>query len=263
MLIPEINDVLNSFRTVGLEAMDTTRLMNRIDTKYVLSIRKLPELLIRMDGAYRVLEINNNRLFSYFTTYLDTNDFLFFNQHVTGKLERNKVRYRKYETTGITYLEVKRRTNKDRTIKWRIEHNLTPGSECDEKARDFIKEYVPQKPLLLKPVLINSFKRITLVGSEINERITIDQDLSYSDTTGNQVRFPSVAIIEHKRERFTSGSPVGEILKECFIHPTGFSKYCFGTAIMHDIPRKNMLKPKLLLINKIENEFNNSSPHPG
>ena len=257
-MIDEIKEVLNTFRPVGLEEMGNTRLMNRVDTKYLMSLRKVPELLILMDGAYRVLEINDNRLFSYYTTYLDTDDFLFFNQHVTGKLGRNKVRYRKYETTGITYLEVKRRTNKNRTIKWRIEHDPVPGHEFDKTAGEFINEYLPQNRLILKPVLISSFKRITLVGSEINERITIDQDLSYLDLEGNQVWFPSVAIVEHKRERFDNGSPVRAILKYCLIHSTGFSKYCFGTAVMHDIPRKNILKPKFLLINKIENEFNSS-----
>jgi hypothetical protein len=112
---------------------------------------------------------------------------------------------------------------------------------------------------MLKPVLISSFQRITLVGSQLNERITIDQDLSYLDLEGNRVRFPTVAIVEHKRERFDNESPVRTILKDCLIHSTGFSKYCFGTAVMHDIPRKNMLKPKYLLINKIENEFNKPS----
>ncbi len=259
-MINEIKEVLDTFRPVGLEEIGISRLMNRIDTKYLMSLRKVPEILSRMDGAYRVLEINNNRLFSYFTTYLDTDDYMFYNQHVTGKLCRNKVRYRKYETTGITYLEIKRRTNKNRTIKWRIEYDPTPGNEeFDKIAGEFINEYLPQKRLLLKPVLISSFKRITLVGTEINEKITIDQDLSYLDLDGNQVRFPSVAIIEHKRKRFDNGSPVRTILKDCLIRSTGFSKYCYGTAVMNDIPRKNMLKPKFLLINKIENEFNTPS----
>ena len=259
MVINEIKEVLNTFSPVGLDEVGKTRLMSRVDTKYLMSLRKVPELLTRMDGEYRALEINDNRIFSYYTTYLDTDDFLFFNQHVTGKLGRNKVRYRKYETTGITYLEVKQRTNKNRTIKWRIEHNPAPGNEFDETAGEFVNEYLPQNSLMLKPVLISSFKRITLVGTVINERITIDQDLSYLDLEGNSVSFPSVAIVEHKRERFNNESPVRAILKDCLIHSTGFSKYCFGTAIMHDIPRKNMLKSKFLLINKIENEFNNSS----
>jgi VTC domain len=256
MLVPEIKEVLDSFIPIDLEEMDNVRLMDRIDTKFVLSVRRIPDLLIRMDGGYKALEINKSRSFSYLTTYLDTSDYLFFNQHVTGKLERNKVRYRKYETTGTTYLEVKKRTNKNRTIKWRIENNLTCDNRCDDKAFEFINEYVPQKSLMLRPVLMNSFKRITLVRSDINERITIDYDLSFSDTDGKETRLPFISIVELKRQGFSDRSPVINILKEYSIHPTSFSKYCIGTAMLNDLPRKNILKAKLLLINKIENEHN-------
>ncbi len=259
MVINDIKEVLESFQPVGLDEIGNSRLMNRVDTKYLISLNKIPHLMGKMDGAYRALEIDNSRIFSYFTTYLDTDDFLFYNQHVTGRLNRNKVRYRRYETTGLTFLEVKRRTRKNRTIKWRIEHSPDPGNKYDETAYEFLTEHLPETELKLSPVLVSSFKRITLVGSDINEKITIDQDLAYHDLVGNQVKFPFLAIIEHKRERLINGSPISNIIKDNLIHPTGFSKYCFGTASIYDIPHKNNLKPKFLLINKIENEFNKSS----
>lgn len=252
----KIDIFLDSFTPICLEEMENVRLMDRTDTKYVFSVKRLPEILNRMDGMYKALEINNKRISSYSTTYLDTSDFLFFNQHVTGKLERNKVRYRKYVNTGKTYLEVKKKTNKNRTIKWRIESSLTSDNKCDGRAYDFVNEYVNQKPLILKPVLINNFKRITLVGSKIDERITIDYDLSFSDTNGNLASIPFIAIIELKRQDFSDTSPVATILKDYLIHPTGFSKYCVGAAIFYDLPRKNILKQKRLLLNKIENEYN-------
>ena len=255
MLISEIAGALDNFRPVSLEELDNSRLMDRIDTKYLISVDRVPELLNRMYGAYKVLEINDTRIFSYSTTYLDTADYLFFNQHVTGRTERIKVRYRKYNTTGKTYLEVKSKINGNRTIKSRIPHDLTPAIEPDIKASEFIAEHVPYKDLVLGPVLVNSFRRITLAGSDICERITIDTDLVYSDLSGKNTEFPYLAIIEHKRERLSNGSPLTGILKECNFHATGFSKYCFGAAIMIDIPRKNILKPKFLLINKIENEY--------
>ena len=102
MSVHEIKEVLDSLVPIGLEEMDSVRLMDRVDTKYVMSVQRIPDLLRSMNGGYMALEINKNRFFSYLTTYLDTDDYLFFNQHVTGKLERNKVRYRKYETNGIT-----------------------------------------------------------------------------------------------------------------------------------------------------------------
>ena len=253
---PEITGILDSFHPVRMEEIDHVRLMNRVDTKFISSLGKLPGILSGMNGTYKVLEVNGERLSSYHNTYLDTNDFLFFNQHVTGKLERNKVRYRKYESTGVTFLEVKKRTNKNRTVKWRIENNLTVASHCDEEGLEFIKEYIPISFFPLEPTLINRFQRITLIGSDIKERITIDFDLSYSDTEGNQTSLPFIFIIELKQDIHSELSPLKTILKGFSIRPVSFSKYCYGTAMLYDIPRKNMLKPIILLLNKIENEYN-------
>jgi hypothetical protein len=256
--IPQIKEALDSFNSISLKELDNVKLMNRVDTKYVLPLNKIPEFLTLLNGEYRVLEINDKRIFSYNTTYLDTDDYLFFNQHVTGKLERSKVRYRKYETADTTYLEVKRRTNKNRTIKWRIENSLTSESRCDDYAREFINEYISHKHLDLRPVLLNRFNRVTVAGAEFSERITLDYNISYSDPAGNKVVFPFLAIVEVKSEGFTNRSHVGNILKGLKVHQSGFSKYCIGTASLYNMPRKNILKQKFLLINKIEDEFNRS-----
>jgi hypothetical protein len=256
MLIQKIQKCLDSITPIGLDEMDNVRLMNRTDTKFVLSLKRIPELITRLEGGYKIMEIDNKRLFTYSTTYLDTIDYLFFNQHVTGKLERNKVRFRKYEDTGTTFLEVKRRTNKNRTVKYRIENNLTSDAACDVTALEFLKKYIQQSSLLLRPVLINSFKRVTLVGAEMNERVTIDYDLSFSNPNGAHSNMPFIAIIELKKDGYVKWSPAANILKNSFIHPTGFSKYCIGTSILNNHPRINMIKPKILLIKKIENEFN-------
>jgi hypothetical protein len=256
MILSEIQECLNSFVPIGLDEMDNVTLMNRTDTKYVLSLNKIPDLLTCLDGGYKVLEINNERLFSYFTTYLDTIDYQFFNQHVTGKLNRNKVRYRKYDITGTTFLEVKRSTNKNRTIKYRIENTPASDSVCDSNALEFLKEYIPQSPLLLNSVLINRFKRVTLVGTDLNERVTIDYDLSFSNPAGIHVNIPSVAIIELKKEGNCYRSLMAGVLRSFSVHQTGFSKYCIGASMLYNLPRKNLIKQKLILLNKIENEFN-------
>jgi len=255
MPVPEIKGVLKSIAPISLNEMDKVRLMNRIDLKYVLSINRITALLARLDGNYRILEINEDRLFSYYTTYLDTSDYLFFNQHVTGRLERNKVRYRTYEATSTTFLEVKRTTNKNRTIKWRIENSLPSGSVYDERANEFIDKHIPHFSSLLKPVLINRFKRITLVGPDMNERVTIDFDLSFSKPCGNFSDLPNIAIVELKKERSSERTQMTKILKDLSVRPTGFSKYCIGNSILYDLPRMNILKSKHLLIKRIENEY--------
>jgi hypothetical protein len=254
MQVKSVKEALNSFVPVSLEEIDSVRLLDRMVTKFVMPAVLIPDLLSRLNGRYKILQISNNRISTYCTTYLDTNDYFFYHQHVTGREERNKIRFRKYESTGITYLEVKKRTYKKRTIKRRIINDFSPGYRFDDKALEFIKYYVPEQNFMLKPTLMVRFKRITLVGAEIKERTTIDYDISFSDLDDHQINLPSITVIELKREGFIDKSPISGILKELSVHPSGFSKYCIGMAIMYDHPRKNILKKKLLLINKIENE---------
>ncbi len=255
MEIKDFSEALKAFDPIGLSEMDKVGLMNRIDSKYVFSASLIPDLLSALSGFYKVLEISSIRSFSYRTTYLDTDDFLFFRHHVTGKLERNKVRYRQYEATGVTFLEVKRKTNKNRTVKWRIKNSLTENDICDAKAAEFLQKHIPLNSALLKPVTINRFNRITLVGSGMNERVTLDYNLSFSDPAGNIAGLPYIAIAELKRESGAGNSQIARVLKDFSIRTTGFSKYCIGTSLLYNVPGKNIIKSKLLLINKIENEF--------
>ena len=116
----EIIKALSSLNPIGLEEIGCLKLMSRFDTKYLFSVRKLSDLIDHLEGKYKVLEIGNLRVFPYHTTYMDTPDYLFYNQHVRGELGRHKIRYRIYESTGDSFLEVKKKTNKRRTIKYRL-----------------------------------------------------------------------------------------------------------------------------------------------
>jgi hypothetical protein len=256
-MITEIKDILDSFNSVRLEEMDKVRLMDRIDTKYLIPANRVPDLLNMMTGRYRVLEFNNDRISSYATVYLDTPDYVFFNQHVTGRTGRIKVRFRSYNSTGITFLEIKKKTKKNRTVKWRVENSLSDNT-CDESAIEFINTRIPVNTELLKPVLSNSFKRITLAGFDIPERITIDIDMSFTTPEGKSIELPLVAIVELKSEGIAARSPFSRIIRQISAYPTGFSKYCVGCAMLYDMPLKNILKSKLLLLNRIENEYNGS-----
>ncbi|MFH0841869.1 MAG: polyphosphate polymerase domain-containing protein [Bacteroidota bacterium] len=254
ILSEQITGVLASFSKISLEEMDSVKLMDRTDTKYVFSSVLLPHLLADLNGSYRILEIDGVRAFSYHTTYLDTPGYLFFNQHVTGKLARHKVRFRKYETSGISFLEVKKKTNRNRTIKWRIPDDLAPDGTYSAAAAEFIGKHVPYRPLDLKTVLISTFTRITFTGTGVRERVTIDSDISYSGTEGKAAGLPSIAVLEVKKESFCERSRITDILKASAIYPAGFSKYCIGNALLNEQLRTNSLKPALLMIKKIKNE---------
>ncbi len=251
-----ISTLLGKFEPIYLHELDKFELMNRIDTKYLFSAEKVESILGELGPGFKVLEIDGRRIFPYVTTYLDTPGWSFFNQHIKQRGERNKVRFRKYEQTGVTFLEVKKRNNKLRTEKWRITKDLAVSGGLDEESSSFIKKYVEDGEAGLNPVLVNRFLRITLAGIETGERVTIDMDLSFSDLSGNTLSYPGIAILERKRPGSSSRSPLTMTLKKNAVYPAGFSKYCFGTAMLYDIPGKNALKPRVLQVNKIINDSN-------
>ena len=254
MLRTEIRKILTSFEPIGLGEMDNVELMNRVETKYVFSSAELTTLLNHLSRSYKVLEIEDLCIFPYHTTYLDTSDHIFYMQQIRGKLSRHKIRYRRYESSGISFLEIKKKTNKNRTIKWRIENRLVTNLP-DKDAALFIGEYLPEYLSDLRPVLINGFNRITLVGIDCRERVTLDFGLVFSNPEGKKSEFPFLAIAELKREKYSCASPFLNVMKQIGIKPNGFSKYCVGSALVNEMPRKNILKYNLLLINKIENEY--------
>jgi len=258
MLQPDIQPILSSFTPIQLNKMEGVMLMNRVESKYLFSVSKLPIVLNQLSAHYKMLEIDTIRTFPYHTTYLDTTDLLFYTQQVRGKLNRHKVRYRLYESTGESFLEIKKKTNKNRTIKWRIE-NSSEAQSPDAEAARFIEEYLPFCLPDLRPVLENGFNRITLVGKTCNERVTLDYNIAFGSPGGRNSGFPFLAIAELKREKISCISPFGIVMKKMGIRSGSFSKYCMGSALILNVPRKNILKHNLLLINKIENEYSNSN----
>jgi hypothetical protein len=249
-----IAGILKEFTPVGLKEMQGVKFMNRIDTKYLFSVSKLQSLLQNIASGYQVLEIDGQREFSYKTVYFDTPELLFLYQHLTGKLSRYKVRVRTYETNGLTFLEVKHKSNKGRTSKTRILKDDSARDD-EQKRQEFLNALLTPDTLSLKPVIATGFNRITITSGDGTERITIDFNLSFNDFSGNLTKLPFLAIAEIKRDKSHSHSDFVQQLKKMGLHQSSFSKYCVGMALLNDIPKKNSLKPKLLLLNKIKNEY--------
>ena len=253
-----LKSILESYHPVTLDDLDSVKLMHRQDTKFLLNASALPVLLAEFSGSYGILEIDGSREFPYSTRYLDTDDMTFYLQHVTGKLARYKIRFRNYESTGKTFLEIKRKSNKNRTSKWRIENYSSPG-QPDEEALCFIRKHIPFNSFTLHPELENSFTRITLAGLETHERITFDLNMEFTSAAGKKMNLPFLAIAELKSEGYPSWSPFKFAVKKMGIQPAGFSKYCMGTALLSDVPKKNLLKQNMLILNNIENEYSKSN----
>ncbi len=252
----DIEGELSKLKAVSLDSLHSVRLMNRVEIKYVFNIRKLSDLISKLASNYKVLEIKNLRILPYSTTYLDTSDYLFYSQHVRGEFARYKLRYRKYEATNESFLEIKKKSNKGKTSKWRIENINNPGS-FDSEATCFISKHLPVCPAQVKPAIQSNFTRITLAGFEFNERLTIDFNISFSSLENlREISLPYLAIAELKKDGYSDYFRFRALVKQLNIYPSGFSKYCIGSALLNESVKKNMIKPKLLLLNKLENECN-------
>lgn len=233
--------------------MDSVELMNRIDHKYLMPVNKLPYLLQALSSDYRILEISNQREFNYCTVYFDTPEYLFFNQHLTGKLGRYKIRLRTYEVTKKSFLEVKYKSNKGRTSKTRIKNSSSVSCD-DANSKEFLQKEVDADTGSLRPVLNSYFTRITLVNLAAAERVTIDFNIAYTSNNGKKIELPYLAIIEIKKDKASGHSALFSELKKLKVRPDGFSKYCLGVALLNEVPRINNIKPKLIILNKIKNE---------
>jgi hypothetical protein len=255
MQLQLVHNIIDSFDSIGLGELGNMSLMNRIDSKYVLASNRIPDILQNLAPQYCSLNINAENILSYHNVYLDTPGYYFYNQHVTLRYGRNKVRFRTYECTGETFLEIKKRTRQGRTLKWRFENMPGVDYACNSDGVEFINKHIGSDLPPLNAVIMNNFKRITLVGKGFAERATIDFDLSFSDLKGTTIELPFLSIIELKRERANGRSELYKTLKNNLIRPIGFSKYCIGASLLNNGFRKNILKSKYLLINKIENEY--------
>ena len=114
-LIP--NRILEGFSPVNLTELESYGLLDRFDNKYALTFEQLMLLLPQLSEDYSILEIKSKRIFLYDNFYFDTDDLKFYFEHHNGKLNRYKIRYRRYVDSDIIYFEMKKKDNKNKTLK--------------------------------------------------------------------------------------------------------------------------------------------------
>jgi SPX domain protein involved in polyphosphate accumulation len=249
----KVESVVRLMDPISLEEMDNVRLMRRRDIKFVLPTRSVPELLMNVKEKYRILEIGGERIHHYQTLYYDTPEFDMYHEHHSRRLNRYKVRIRKYLTSDISFLEVKFKNNKGETIKKRIRPE-NPGNMDGLKSEAFVKENSPYKVSDIQPSLHNGFKRLTLVSKSNPERVTIDLELNYRPVSSNKdLHLPGLSVIEIKRNRDAEPSDMISQLRSARFHATGFSKYLMGTAMLEPKVKTNLVKSKIRQINKYKN----------
>jgi hypothetical protein len=251
--ITALQQAVSAFPKISLEEMAEVKLMNRIDVKYLVQAEKIPELLNRASEDYYIQEIDGKTVSDYGTLYLDTSAMTFFIMHMNGKLNRLKWRIRSYIGSDLSFLELKRKTNKGRTQKRRVIYDHSKGLS-GTVASEFIFNSSGIKAEHLQPVLQNCFNRITLVNQHKTERLTIDLNITFRNCRNGKVSGASnLAIIEIKQDR-NNKSKMDHYIDEMRIKKSGISKYCLGMVLTDDAIKGNLYKRKIRYINKITSQ---------
>ncbi len=245
----EIRAALAEFDPISLADMEHVKLLNRMDTKFLTTEAHLLEILESVRGEYRVLTHCRAQAHLYRTQYFDTPDRFLYMVHHNDHQDRYKVRARSYLYSGVTFLEIKHKTPKRRTIKQRMPIDAIPMTLEGEHAR-FVDAFSPVQPHTLEPVIWNMFHRITLVSKTRRERLTVDVGLRYGwdDREGG---LPGIAIIEVKQPKFTIQSDFVQQLRRRHIWRMGFSKYCAGMSDIYPTLKANRFKPRRLYIARL------------
>ena len=244
--------LLDKLPSISLPEMKDIKLMNRIDKKYLATLDQLEQLLVMAQGKYMVQQIEGMRYSRYHTVYFDTPDEEMYMMHHNGRLVRQKVRVRTYLDSGDTFLEVKNKNNHGRTKKKRMVVNGIHTLHEDE-GDVLLAKYANYLLADLVPKVENRFERITLVNMAKTERLTIDCHVKFHHLeTGIHDTFDRLVIIELKRDGNVY-SPVKSMLRELRIKPSGFSKYCIGSALTNPSLKQGNFKPRFVRINKLLN----------
>ena len=244
-----ISQIAINFSPISLDEMDDVKLMSRTDTKFAFKASKLPVLMQRMIPFYKVLDIKGKLIHDYKSLYFDTDGRKFYLDHHNGRVNRNKIRFREYVGSSLTFLEVKRKNNKGRTIKKRMKVNEI-SDQLTSKQQQYVNKIIGKGVAVEAKQWIN-FSRITFVHKEQKERLTVDIDLTFKNSK-NSGDLKHVVIAEVKQERMSRSSDFMRIAKELHILPIRISKYCMSTLALNPDLKQNRFKEKKIFINKLK-----------
>jgi hypothetical protein len=186
---------------------------------------------------------------TYRTKYFDTPELTSYHDHRRGRRRRCKVRVRHYLERQVSYLEVKLKGARDSTAKARWRREFLDG-ELRPEDRDRVAQVAPAVAQGLRPVAETWFQRLTLLGLEVCERVTVDLALELFPSAHPErlVALHGLAIVEVKQPRLDRETPIMRALRAHHARAMSMSKYCAAVALCVDGARDNAFLPNLRTI---------------
>lgn len=244
---PSASGVLDGFEDATLDLLEAQALLTRVDRKFLLSQELLAEILPRLAGDYQLLRAAGEAAATYDTQYFDTGDLRLYHDHRRGRLPRYKVRIRVHRERRLTFLEVKHRRAAAGTSKTRLPLPFA-AIGLDAAARQFVAAHAAVAAAALRPSMQNTFRRITLLGRDVDERLTIDTGISISD--GSCMRpLPGLVVLEVKQGRYSNSTPSLRAVRALHVPERAISKYCLAVATL-TAARHNTFKPALRIVER-------------
>ena len=256
--------------TTLAELNSAAGLLTRVDRKYLVPLKSAQELVDGLAPDARVLAIDEQRRFSYASTYFDTPGLEAFMLAARKRRRRFKVRTRTYLDSGLCFLEVKTRGARGTTVKRRMGYHPDDASRLTGSGRAFVAACLASAGVTgpaaardvaaaLRPVLATTYERTTLHLPHAEARATIDTSLTWRRLTPGvrartagvagapqalrpahltatiddrePVAVAGVAVVETKNP--ATPSPADRALWDAGHRSARISKYATGMALLH------------------------------
>lgn len=227
--VPTIDRLLG----IALDELDeVAALLDRRERKYLVPMEAIDAVLQELSTPVLALEIDRRRWFGYESVYFDTPELRCYLDTARRRPHRFKVRTRTYTDSGTCLLEVKQR-DRGRTVKHRHPYTCGDRGRLTPDARAFVSRFDDVAPLTddLRPALVSTYRRATVVLPDEAARATIDLDLQCVGTDHTSTRLDRHAVVETK----SPGSPTAldHLLWRAGHRPAKVSKYGTGMAALH------------------------------
>lgn len=238
------NQLERYFSPIGLDDVNKkAALLQRKDNKYLVSRNTFLALLKEASADFDILTIGEDSIFAYSTMYYDDSNYQCYLDHHNGRRCRVKVRERLYEQSQLIFLEVKLKSKRKATVKYRTNSEPEADARLNSDKVDFINQkyksqYSRDFDMALTSSLAMRYFRFTLVAKNSSERVTVDSQLCFVGKT-SLTRLDDEQLIIEVKSKNGSGSFDKLLRKNGFRSKSKLSKYCLGLCLTDKPIRDN------------------------
>ncbi|MEV0638475.1 VTC domain-containing protein [Streptomyces sp. NPDC050619] len=218
-------------------------LLARHDNSYLVPVTVFEDFAARLTdprrpagvgGPFRALSIDGLRRFRYHSVYYDTPGLRTFHDHRQGRRLRFRVRERVYEDSGERQFEIKLKSGRGETVKYR---QRMAGSDhpLDGPRREFLadvlrRSYGIEAPHGLVPALVTDYRRVTFVAD--GQRVTCDAGLVVREPATGREAFADGGLVMVETKTKGHLTEADRMLNRYGLRPADFTKYSAGTAAL-------------------------------